>query len=446
MSVIESSFCPTPASADAFVIRPTRPERPVSLSVLSRPTALAALALAAILSVSGCDFSRVDAGVDVSTADHVAALAAATTASDAERAIRGVFNKVGVRTAWQADVPDEDLAFGSFYASDDQIAALAEEHAQFVTSQREGTTLRDAHAAVLRADDEANRILASLEVGVTRDDRGTISVRPAEAAAILESAAVAAQRSPESPTSAMALVITANGPALPTASGRVDASREMSPVQRFLYSVWLHQTGPFMYPFLSDPAPSAGSRALLVAGPSCDAGQSCDACCDGEGKFTAITLQYLGPAATVQARVSKPPPKAFTPFPATPLATNQLFTVDATTRPPTSGGLSGTIGNELTVTANGVDLPNIHTSCSVPVTPGMVFQTTSAGVTYGVRVIAVTTKKGGKCSNLEVCTGACRAQLLSCELTAAGDPDALQACADTFRSCDLNCHDQGGIF
>lgn len=404
---------------------------------------LAALALGAGSWFTGCDFARVDEGADLPIEQHLEALATASTPDQAERAIRGIFNKVGVRTSWQADVPDADLAFGTYFVSDEEIEVLAAKQARFVQGQGGAATIGETHAAVLVAEQEANRIIQDLQVGVTRDNRGAIRVDSREAAAILGAAVTSAVQSPESPRSAMVLAVTADGPAI---SGTAPTSeRPLSPVQSLLYSIWLHQNGPFMYPFLSEEARLASEAALRTSTSSCDAGQSCDACCDGSGKFVSITLQYLGPAATIKGQVVVPAPKGFTPFPDTPLITNQLFSVDGSSRGSVPG-FTGTIGNELAIYANGTKFAQIHTSCSQVVSPGMVFGSTISGVYYGVRVIAVATQDNGRCTNLQKCVSACRAQLLSCQAAAAGNEAALRTCAAQFKSCDLNCHDQGGLY
>ncbi len=418
-------------------------------SRLRLPSVLvAALALGLGAWIAGCDFTRVDEGTDLPLQQHLEALATASTPDQAELAIRGVFNKVGVRTSWQADVPDADLAFGTYFVSDQEIEALAEKHAQFVQNRAGAATIAETHAAVLVAEEEATRIIREMQVGVTRDNRGAIRVDPREASAILGAAVTSAAQSPELPRSAMVLAITADGAAI--SSAVPTSARTLSPVQSLLYSIWLHQNGPFMYPFLSEEGRLASEAAARTSAASCDIGQSCDACCDGSGKFVSITLQYLGPPAMVKAIVAVPSPKSFTPFPETSLVTNQLFSVDGDNRVINPGGKSspfdGTIGNELDLFVGTTQFAAIHTSCSVVVSPGMIFGSTIGGTYYGVRVVAVATQNGGRCTNLQECVGACRAQLLSCQAAAAGNEAALQTCAEQFRSCDLNCHDQGGLY
>ena len=260
----------------------------------------------------------------------------------------------------------------------------------------------------------------------------------------------------DTPASAMVLAIAADGATPPTASTRFSADRALSPAQRLLFSIWLHHNGPFMFPFLSrdldalpvieDTGDGTGAAARTTGGGT---KWHCNTCCDGSGKFTSMTLLYVGPATDVEARILSPTNGlgSFTPFPKTPLNSLQLFSVDGSGRPARGRGLSNTLGNEVGIyVGQGTKIARIHTSCSEPVYPGMMFGSKIYGTWYKVLVVAVATQENGLCSNLQFCVGACKAQLIGCKLRAGDDAAAEAACEEEFRSCDLNCHDQGGIY
>lgn len=376
--------------------------------------------------IVGCDFTRVDEGTDVPIQQHVEALATASTPDQAERAIRGVLNKVGVRTAWRADVPDDDLAYGTYFVTDAEIEALAVRHAAFVSGQgAERASAGEVHAAVLAAERQTKEIVDRLEVGVVPFTRAPIRVNADEATLVLSSDATAALRSPESQASAMALAIAADGPTLQTA---ISADHRLSPAQQFLYTIWIHQNGPFIFPFQTE----AGAVARSASG------DDCDACCGADpSPFTSLVLQYLGESsASVEIRVDVPGNSTFVPFPQATVTPFDVITLSGDGR--TGGaGLAGTIGNEIGIYIGTATTPqaSVHTSCSEEVLPGDI---------YGdFMVIRVTTREGGLCDDIERCAGACESRHTTC-LSAATTDGEVAACNEAFRACDFNCHDQGG--
>ena len=407
----------------------------------------APLLLAALLVVGvGCDFTRVDEGAEVPLQAHLDALATASTPDAAERAIRGALNKVGARTSWQADVTDENLAFAAFAVTDAEIERLAEQQAAFVSGQSAGTPLNVMHDAVVLANEEAREIVRNMDVGVTPVTRGPIQVSATEAAAILRAEAATALRTPEMPSSSLALMITASGSEIMSAEGTLSEGHTLSPVQRLLFAVWLHHNGPFMYPFLSE----GDARTARAA-----SGDDCDACCGGTGKFTDITFQYLGDtSADVEVVLTQPASQinGFVPYPEATVQPGEIFYVSATGRTNASGGFVGTLGNEIEIFVDGTEIDyspfgdpdnpdantgSIHTSCSEKVFPGD---------RYGdFLVVAVATQSNGLCSDLETCTSACESQRNTCLVAANGDQGLIDKCEATFRQCDQNCHDQGGI-
>ncbi len=121
-------------------------------------------------------------------------------------------------------------------------------------------------------------------------------------------------------------------------------------------------------------APFCGD-GILDAGEECDDGNlvdgdGCSANCDVEvtdcgpcrGKVTTLTLQYNGSAAAFVEVVQK---RSTTVFAATVLPGGQ-FTFSGADR-------HGTLGTEISVYVDGALHVKIHTSCSQPIGPGLVF-------------------------------------------------------------------------
>ena len=426
----------------------------------SIPSSLAALGLSAVFALaalSGCDATRVDQGADVPLAAHLEALSSADTPDKAERAFRGVFNKVGIRTAWQGNVAIDAHPYGLYSVTDDEIAVLAERQARFVSGQRtEATTYGETHAAVLAADAQAFEIVRSIETSSARPiTRNAITIGTDDALAILGAQARMSLSTPEAQTSAIVLLAaTQSLDGIPTLS----SGAPISPAQEFLYSVWLHRNGPLMVNFSSSPqrvaaVTSARSAVSACVGADCPGDlTSCDPCCDGNGKFTDVTFQYTGDAAAiVQVNVEGGSGGTFVAFPAQTVNPGEVIYVSGAGRPG-NGGFAGTLGNNLEIFVDGVEIdyspygdPNdpdgqtnsIHTSCSETVLPGD---------TYGnFLIVAVATQNGGLCSSLSTCVGACQTQLNACLVAANGDAGAEAACQTEFRACDQNCHDQGGV-
>ena len=420
------------------------------------PSPLAALGLAAVFALvafSGCDATRVDQGADVPLTAHLEALSSADTPEKAERAFRGAFNKVGIRTAWQGNVAIDAHPYGLYSVTDDELTALAERQAAFVNGQRsQAPTYASTHAAVLDADAQAFEIVRTLSTGNATITRSAVTIGAENALDILQAQARMSLVSPEAQTSAIVLLAsTTSLDAIPTLS----TTTQLSPAQEFLYSVWLHRNGPLMYD-AARPGQGDFRVASVCVGADCDGDQtSCDPCCGGTGKFTDITLQYNGDAvADVEVILTQPASQinGFVPFPEQSVAPGDILYVSAAGRTDASPGFVGTLGNEIEIYVDGTEIDyapfgdpdnpdadrgSIHTSCSEAVFPGDV---------YGdFLVVAVATQTNGLCSSLSTCVGACQTQLNACLVAANGDAAAEQACQDEFRACDLNCHDQGGV-
>jgi len=90
-----------------------------------------------------------------------------------------------------------------------------------------------------------------------------------------------------------------------------------------------------------------------------------------EGKVSRLTFQYLGGAPATIAVVGRRGKIKADPLFEGPVAPGGTFEVVG---PPTGpGGFQGTLGTEITVFVNDAFHAMIHTSCSQPIGPGMVF-------------------------------------------------------------------------
>ena len=379
-----------------------------------------------VLWMSGCDFTRVDEGADVALEDHLELLANATTQEAAESALRGILNKTEVGVRWRLELTPGD--YDAYTLSDDQFKALARAQAGFVSGDRSlGKTISQVYNNVLAADADVRETADDPDVGISAGVRAPIVVSLAEMAMIFEASAKAAQKNPQEPANALLLTIAAEGTSLPESIRRFSPDHLLSPVQQFLFQIWFHRNGPFMAPFLNVEVGKVQDD-VPARTPCCGATPS---------QFTTLTLQYKGgSSATVDADIVIPPGKAYpNVFGPTVLQPNDIFTISGIGLIRGSNGLNGTIGNEVAINVNNAFNTQIHTSCSVAVLPGDV---------YGdFLVIAVTTKTGGFCGNLETCIGACQAQLNTC-LSTASTPGEEAACRAQYRDCDQGCHDQGG--
>lgn len=101
------------------------------------------------------------------------------------------------------------------------------------------------------------------------------------------------------------------------------------------------------------------------AGPLCPLPMDCPPpdgpCGECEGKVTELTLRYTGPAATIRVDQKKDG-TVFEDF----VDSNGLFSFSGTDK-------NGTLGTEISLFVDGNLATEIHTSCSKPIGPGMVF-------------------------------------------------------------------------
>jgi len=420
------------------------------VNILPRPALLGVAALGLTLWLGGCDATRIDQGADASLETHLAALSSADTPDKAETALRGVFNKVGIRTAWQGNVAIDAHPYGLYSVTDDEISALAERQAQFVSGQQTGAaSYRSTHDAVVSADAQAFEIVRNLSTGLAPIPRPAITIGAEDALAILGAQARTALATPEFQTSSIVLLAaTESLDSVPTLS----LNTEISPAQEFLYSVWLHRNGPLMYDFTTKPARTAAGVSTARFGDDPDDQTSCDPCCGGNGKFTDITFQYTGAApVNVEVTATGGPGAAFVAFPQALVNPGDILYVSGAGRPG-NGGFINTLGNNLEIFVNGVEIDyfpfgdpdnpdvgqeSIHTSCSELVLPGDQYN--------DFLVVAVATQNNGLCSSLSTCVGACQTQLNACLVTANGDANQEAKCQAQFQACNQNCHDQGGV-
>ncbi len=94
--------------------------------------------------------------------------------------------------------------------------------------------------------------------------------------------------------------------------------------------------------------------------------EECSVC---EGKVTELTMQFHAAAAAHVRIVAKRGPTTDEVFNGT-LAPEETFTIVG---PPSGNpGFSGTLGTEIRIYVDGTLHTTIHTSCSVPIGPGLV--------------------------------------------------------------------------
>lgn len=95
--------------------------------------------------------------------------------------------------------------------------------------------------------------------------------------------------------------------------------------------------------------------------------EACGVC---EGKVTRLTFRHLG-ASSVQLRIAaKRGPETLDVFDAT-VGAGESFEIVGPAHG--NGGFAGTLGTEIRLYVNGVIHTSIHTSCSAPIGPGLVF-------------------------------------------------------------------------
>ncbi len=170
---------------------------------------------------SGCN-EVPTAEIDMTTAEVVAELAAATTPAAADQAIRNVLIKSGV------GVRSSDGRYEEFVVSDAEIAELAQAHVDFMTAVSPGARISDLHGSMLdlaEATDGRWEFRASLDQ-ILRD---------------LQQASSTALASPERPANALLVTIVAEGAAVPQGPPLYDGTTVRSPVQTFLLTLWVHK-------------------------------------------------------------------------------------------------------------------------------------------------------------------------------------------------------------
>lgn len=94
-------------------------------------------------------------------------------------------------------------------------------------------------------------------------------------------------------------------------------------------------------------------------------------CAECEGKVSLLTLSYLGDSPVEVAVEGRRGPTKGDPLFLGTVSSGEAFSVAG----PESGnpGFSGTLGTEVTVFVDGAENTVIHTSCSQPIGPGMIF-------------------------------------------------------------------------
>jgi len=91
--------------------------------------------------------------------------------------------------------------------------------------------------------------------------------------------------------------------------------------------------------------------------------------CGCKGKVSQLKLRYMGTSPTT-VKVDRIDPFGTTLFPSTAILPGDVFTVNGSSYGPK--GFKGTLGVGISITENGENPVQIHTSCSEPVGPGLI--------------------------------------------------------------------------
>lgn len=94
-----------------------------------------------------------------------------------------------------------------------------------------------------------------------------------------------------------------------------------------------------------------------------------DLTCGCKGKVSELTLRYIGTTPTTVS-VDRIDPFGTNLLPPTAILPGDVFTVNASDFGPK--GFKGTLGIGISITKNGADPVQIHTSCSQPIGPGLI--------------------------------------------------------------------------
>lgn len=222
---------------------------------ISRP----ALGLAVILTLmlAACEFVQVDEGRDEPIAEILTAVSSADAQGDAERALRRLLNKAEIGMSWETT--DQPAPFSSYELSKPVFEDLAAQQAAFNRGEQGvPSTLGSAYALMVSSSETAARVARE---SVFEHPVQPITVSFDDVMTSLDWARKQALTQPETAAGAhlIALIPETNGAPL-------NAETVLSPVQRFLFGIWLHKYAPSMPFVVEDGATLDGLAAKFPPG------------------------------------------------------------------------------------------------------------------------------------------------------------------------------------
>lgn len=226
-----------------------------SMQHLSRPV-LGLLVLLAV-GLAACEFVQVDEGRDEPTAELIASVAEAQTQDDAEAALRQLLNKARIGTSWeQTDTP---APFSAYELSDEAFERLAGLQASHNRGElTDVPTLGNAYALMVS---HSERAVQKAKESVFEHPAQPITATFENVLISLDWARQQALENPEAPGNAHVLAMVPLAPDAP-----LSAATTLSPVQRFLFGIWLHKYAPSMPLVFDEASPLDGSMAKLTGG------------------------------------------------------------------------------------------------------------------------------------------------------------------------------------
>ncbi len=220
----------------------------------------AACFLFAALVVSGCEFSAVDDGADASLGNLVAAVSTSDSPDKAEKDIQRLFNKTGLGVDYKPGLTK--ATYTGYKLEDVLLEHLAAEQTAFNKGDRtRGKTVGFIFNNLVEAQKEGALVAANTMFG-----RGfpLINATEAEAVESFKYAVSNALQQPDLQESALLLSVVSEGSKLAAqeADYTFTSDKLLSPVQAYLFGVWLSEHGPAL-PLVGDGEVELGKDAAV---------------------------------------------------------------------------------------------------------------------------------------------------------------------------------------
>lgn len=212
----------------------------MQMSAKAKLVSLAAVVVftgGAFLWASGCDFTHVDAPAEAPLADILVKLESAHSEKQATAGVDALLGKLEIGT------PGKQGAYSAYSVSKDGRAALARVQAAYVRGELDQThTFREAYAAIKSAEEYARTVKT-----FAPSRRPLLGADVTRVMEVLSESAEAALAVPEDPKNALLVALVAVGGQIPSSVGTLEPDQPLSPVRRFLFGVWLHQSTPGLF-------------------------------------------------------------------------------------------------------------------------------------------------------------------------------------------------------